>query len=92
MSWENSKTTDIVWGARKEVLSARDVIQTLMDILDPIGCERQGLDRYGEPLEREEDTFTTLDFLCELDEKLGRANSALREVGSRLNDALEEWR
>lgn len=67
MSWENSKTTDIVWGARKEVLSARDVIQTLMDILDPIGCERQGLDRYGEPLEREEDTFTTLDFLCELD-------------------------
>ena len=91
MSWERSKTTDVLWGARKEVLAALDVIKTLMDILDPIGCERQGLDRYGEPLEREENTFTTLDFLCELDEKLGRANSALREVGSRLSDALEEW-
>lgn len=86
MSWEQSKTSDVLWGARKEVLAARSVIESMVNVLDPIGCERNGLDRYGNPIEHDGEHFTTLELLCEVDGKLARANSALHEVSFRIGD------
>lgn len=82
--WERSETRDMLWAARKQVLTMASTMEELMDVIDPIGCERQGLDRYGEPIEREGDTYTTLDFLYIWVGKLRTVNSALREVSFRL--------
>lgn len=84
--WEQSQTDDVLWGARKLVLSVAEGIDMLMDIIDPNQCERYGYDRNGEPLEREADTYTTLDFLTIWEGKLRRANSALYEVSDRLKE------
>jgi hypothetical protein len=84
--WQRSETADVLWGARKLVLAVTDGIDQLMDVIDPIGCYRQGVDRYGEPLERESDVYTTLDFLFMWEGKLRRANSALYEVADRLKE------
>ena len=89
MSWENSDTADVLWGARKLVLSVIDSMDVLMDVIDPIGCYRNGVDRYGEPLERVPDEYTTLDFLCEWSGRLRRANSALHEVALRESREVE---
>ena len=82
--WQRSETADVLWGARKLVLAVAEGIDQLMDVIDPIGCYRNGVDRYGEPLEREADTYTTLDFLTVWEGKLRRANSALYEVSDRM--------
>lgn len=90
MSWEQSKTEDVLWGARKLVLSVAEGIEQVMDVIDPNQCERYGYDRTGEPLEREGDTYTTLDFLFMWEGKLKRANSALYEVGERMKPMQTE--
>ena len=90
MSWENSKSSDVLWGARKEVLSAKSVLGTMMDILDPSGEERDELYNYGHNYELNGENFTLLEMLNELDTKLGRANSAMREVEFRLSDMERE--
>ena len=84
--WQQSRTEDVLWGARKLVLSVTEGIDMLMDIIDPNQCERYGYDRNGEPLERESDVYTTLDFLTIWEGKLRRANSALYEVSARLKE------
>lgn len=86
MSWEKSKSSDVLWGARREVLSAKSVLGTMMDILDPSGEERDELYNYGHNYELNGENFTLLEMLNELDTKLGRANSAMREVEFRLSD------
>lgn len=90
--WQRSETADVLWGARKLVLAVAEGIDQLMDVIDPIGCYRQGVDRYGEPLEREADTYTTLDFLAVWEGKLRRANSALYEVSDRMKRMDAETR
>jgi hypothetical protein len=90
MSWENSKSSDVLWGARKEVLTAKSVLGTMMDILDPSGEERDELYNYGHNYELNGENFTLLEMLNELDTKLGRANSAMREVEFRLSDMERE--
>lgn len=87
--WKRSQTDDVLWGARKLVLSVAEGIEQVMDVIDPNQCERYGYDRTGEPLEREGDTYTTLDFLTIWEGKLKRANSALYEVSDRLK-AMQE--
>lgn len=85
-NWQHSDTGDVLWGARKLVLSVADGIEDMMDIIDPIGCYRNGVDRYGEPLERDNETFTLLDFLGIWHGKLRRANSGMREVSLRMRE------
>lgn len=89
MSWENSETQDMLWGARKLVLSVAEGMSTVMDVIDPLQCERYGSDRDGEPIERDPDTYTTLDFLFMWEGKLKRVNGMLYELTDRLK-ALEE--
>ena len=90
MSWGSSKSSDMLWGARKEVLSAMSVLDTMMDILDPSGEERDEIYNYGHNYELNGENLTTLELLNELDTKLGRANSAMREVERRLSDMERE--
>lgn len=85
-NWKHSDTGDVLWGARKLVLSVADGIEDMMNIIDPIGCYRNGVDRYGEPLERDNETFTLLDFLSIWHGKLRRANSGMREVSLRMRE------
>ena len=82
--WSKSETEDVLWGARRLVLSVIDGVEDIMDLIDPIGCYRDGVDRYGEPLERDNETFTLLEFLSLWRGKLRRANSAMREVSLRM--------
>lgn len=89
MSWENSRTTDVLFGARKEVLSVVDTMEQVMDVMDPNQCLRHGYDRQGNPIERDPDEFTTLDFLAIWVGKLRRANSALYEVSSRIGEVAD---
>ena len=89
MSWENSRTTDVLFGARKLVLAVADGMDTLMDVMDPAQCLRYGTDRQGNPIERDPDEFTTLDFLAVWVGKLRRANSALYEVSSRIGEVTD---
>lgn len=84
--WKRSDTDDVLWGARKLVLAVAEGIDQLMDVIDPNQCERYGYDRYGEIIERDADTYTTLDFLSVWEGKLRRANSALYEVQDRLKE------
>lgn len=90
MSWENSKSSDVLWGARREVLSAKSVLETMMDVLDPTHEERDEIYNYGHNYELNGENFTLLEMLNELDTKLGRANSAMREVEFRLSDMERE--
>lgn len=90
MSWEKSKSSDVLWGARKEVLSAKSVLETMMDVLDPTHEERDDIYNYGHNYELNGENFTLLEMLNELDTKLGRANSAMREVEFRLSDMERE--
>ena len=90
MSWEKSKSSDVLWGARKEVLSAKSVLETMMDVLDPTHEERDEIYNYGHNYELNGENFTLLEMLNELDTKLGRANSAMREVEFRLSDMERE--
>lgn len=90
MSWENSKSSDVLWGARKEVLTAKSVLETMMDVLDPTHEERDEIYNYGHNYELNGENFTLLEMLNELDTKLGRANSAMREVEFRLSDMERE--
>ena len=46
-------------------------------------------DRQGNPIERDPDEFTTLDFLAIWVGKLRRANSALYEVSSRIGEVAD---
>ena len=91
MSWENSKSSDVLWGARKEVLTAKSVLETMMDVLDPTHEERDEIYNYGHNYELNGENFTLLEMLNELDTKLGRANSAMREVEFRLSDMEREY-
>lgn len=86
MSWENSGTDDVLFGARKLVLTVADGMADLMDVMDPAQCLRYGVDREGNPVERDPDVMTTLDFLALWEPKLRRANSALHEVAARVRD------
>jgi len=90
MSWENSKSSDVLWGARREVLTAKSVLETMMDVLDPTHEERDEIYNYGHNYELNGENFTLLEMLNELDSKLGRANSAMREVEFRLSDMERE--
>ena len=90
MSWENSKSSDVLWGARREVLTAKSVLETMMDVLDPTHEERDEIYNYGHNYELNGENFTLLEMLNELDTKLGRANSAMREVEFRLSDMERE--
>lgn len=76
MSWERSKTTDVLWGARKLILTAASAIEVRMDQIDPTGEERYADD--------EGDGESTLGFLFTIDGMLRRANSALHEVEGRM--------
>lgn len=84
MSWENSKTEDMLWGARKEVLAAKSVLETIMDVLDPGSEERDAIYSNGHDWEAHGEDVTLLELLYEVSWKLGRANSALREVSWRM--------
>lgn len=86
MSYGSSKTSDVLWGARKEVLSVMDVVEFMLDVKDPVGCLRNGVDRDGEPLDTDPDTFTLVEMLDRMSWKLSRANAAMREVEFRLSD------
>lgn len=88
--WQRSETEDVLWGARKLVLAVAEGIDQVMDVLDPIGCYRQGLDRYGKPLEREDYRLDLLDFLGVWEGKLRRANSALWTVQGRIQAKQEQ--
>ena len=90
MSWENSKSSDVLWGARKEVLTAKSVLETMMDVLDPTHEKRDEIYNYGHNYELNGENFTLLEMLNELDTKLRRANSAMREVEFRLSDMERE--
>lgn len=86
MSWENSTTEDMLWAARKLALVTADGMEAVMDVLDPVGCRRVGLDRDGEPLPSDGETMTTLEFIYDWHGKLRRLNSMLYELGDRLRD------
>ena len=90
MSWEKSKPSDVLWGARREVLTAKSVLGTMMDILDPSGEERDELYNYGHNYELNGENFTLLEMLNELDTKLGRANSAMLALERHLSDIEHE--
>ena len=84
MSWENSETRDMLRGTRKLVLSVAEGMDMLMDIIDPLQCERYGVDRDGEPLDSDPDTYTTLEFLFMWGGKLKRVNGMLYELNDRI--------
>jgi len=89
--WPNTDTPRLAWAARETVLDCKASIGTCMDVLDPLGCLREGMDRYGEPLPEEEfGTVRLLDFMGVWTGKLSRANSALRELESRVRQLEEE--
>ena len=90
MSWDMSETPDMIFAARKLVLSVTDSMDVLMDVIDPNQCERNGFDRYGNPLERDGESYTTLEFLDVWTGKLRRANSALREIEMRVKEVLDD--
>lgn len=78
MSWENTKDTDLLWAARKCVLTASSAIEVRMNQMDPTDELR-----YAEDLEAE----SQLSFLFEVQRLLSRTNSALWELERRLADA-----
>lgn len=84
--WERSETKDVLWGARKEVLAARSVLETIMDVLDPGSDERDAIYAHGHDYEAHGEDVTLLELLYEVTWKLGRANSAMREVSDRLKE------
>ena len=78
MSWENSETRDVLWGARRCVLTASSAVEVRMDQMDPTGQER---------IQPDYDASTQLSFLYEVGHLLARANEALREVQRRMEVA-----
>lgn len=86
MSWANSKSSDVLWGARKQVLAAMNVIDTMMDVLDPGREERDEYYNNGHNFDLYGESLPLIEMLFEINNKLGRANSAMREVEFRLCD------
>lgn len=76
MAYNNSKTSDVLWGARKEILTSMSAIEVRLDQMDPTGE-----DRY----EDDPEATGQLSFLMVILGQLKRANGAIREVEFRLS-------
>lgn len=90
MSWEKSKPSDVLWGARKEVLTANSFLETVMDMYDPTHEERDEIYNYGHNFEVNGVDFTLVEMLYEVSCKLGRANSAMLALERHLSDIEHE--
>ncbi len=77
-NWQNSRTTDVLSAARREIVGVHGAIEVRLDQMDPTGKDRA-----------EEDPFaqSELSFLYAIEQMLWRASSALYELGDRLRAA-----
>lgn len=91
MSWENSKTEDMLWGARKLALAVAGGIESVLDAKDPTGMRRQGMEPDGTPMGWDADAAPTMvEFLDDWGGKLRRLNSMLWEISSRMEAERKE--
>jgi hypothetical protein len=82
-SWQHSTTDDMLWAARKTVLDTIAQMEGIEDVLDPLGCEREGVDRDGNPL-HDDSSMYTVEHVEVWRCRLLRVNSMLRELGQRM--------
>ena len=86
MSWENSKSMDMLIAARRLVLEVTKALDFRMDAIDPTNELRDAL-YMGEPEETYDLRIGEVGTLWLAGEKLARANSALWELERRLGES-----
>lgn len=86
VSWQNSETRDMLWAARNTVLDTIAQMEGVEDVLDPLGCEREGVDRDGNPL-HDDSSMYTVEHVEVWRCRLLRINSMLRELLRRLSES-----